>query len=976
MASLKTKFVELGFLIIQLMSLHVYQQVEGAVINIYSSTKPGTVLANLSIAGWTNYALRSNSFQVLSIDSSTGLVRMARQPNCENLPLNPFTLFVKRTSVYEPTKRSLSPLTVAIISQNCVLKFRSRLKCKDMIGTRVFNLRRIFTHLRGLNLNPMTIKLRNTTWRKYFRVGTKSDHLVLRRTLVDVQKPSVPIELVFPASNKNGRNKQVLVARVQLIIDCKHNIVKRKLRVRRRTHLSAPRFSNSYFTTHIREDASVGSTVSRISADDTNSGGAGKIVYRMAATQNLDSQSYFAMEHSTGLIKTLKALDRESMASHFFRVTAEYESHQSLYAEADLTITVDDVNDNGPKFESSSYSKVIPEDMYVGDTVLDVRARDLDAGSNAAILYSIVNRAGVNQVFRIGEDSGAITIDSPLDREAVAHYSLTIEARDQGLPPKTGRATVRITVSDVNDCAPQFSRQQYSASVREDARAGHLVLTVSASDKDLGTNGEVIYSFTSGNDLGLFSINRLNGEIKVSKPLDYDEDTHVHFLFVMAQDKGETPMYNETSVEIFVIDVNDNAPQFASSNFQETVSERENIGHTFTRIQAFDLDDGSNGQIVYSLVESRLPFGINSQSGDLYLTKKLDRETKERYDFHVKATDKGVPKKSSQTKVTVTVGDINDNPPKFSQPVYFGSIEEKARFGTTVLRVHATDPDLGQSRIFYSLESSDPGQRPCFRISGNGVITLSCRLDYSKTKFYSLIVKARDSRLEGSTILRINVTDSNTHKPIFLKRIYQEQINEATKVGGRVLTVRATDNDEGLNAKLTYAFEKSQQDFNINANTGDITVARLLDRETTPQYRFDVSATDHGNPRFKGTANVHITVTDVNDNRPRFLNSSYAKSILENVRPGTKVLEVSAVDDDDGSNKAITYSFATNGNYTCLFIYLFMFFLICGILHREPKKCNHLRYLYVQDCMMLCMRIVTHKSVLDGSPAINIAYLL
>ena len=88
-----------------------------------------------------------------------------------------------------------------------------------------------------------------------------------------------------------------------------------------------------------------------------------------------------------------------------------------------------------------------------------------------------------------------------------------------------------------------------------------------------------------------------------------------------------------------------------------------------------------------------------------------------------------------------------------------------------------------------------------------------------------------------------------------------------------------------------------------------------LDRETTSQYRFEVSATDHGNPLFKGTANVHIIVTDVNDNKPRFLQSNYEKSILENVRPGTRVLEVSAVDDDEGSNKAIIYSFAKNGKY-------------------------------------------------------------
>ncbi|XP_078343214.1 cadherin EGF LAG seven-pass G-type receptor 1-like [Oculina patagonica] len=630
----------------------------------------------------------------------------------------------------------------------------------------------------------------------------------------------------------------------------------------------------------------------------------------MEASQNLLSQSFFQIDADSGVIKTSALLDREKMSMHYFRVKAEYDQHRSLYAEADLTIIVDDVNDNAPKFESSSYSKVIPEDIYVGDTVLDVRARDEDTGSNADIRYSITNNGGVNSVFRIGQDSGSITVDRALDRESVQEYSLTIQASDGGSPPKTDTATVRITVTDVNDCVPQFSKREYTAKIREDVKPGVLVLAVRASDKDLGSNAEIVYSFSSGNDQGLFSINRLNGEIKVSKKLDY-EYIPVHTLFVMAQDKGEYPNYNETSVEIYLEDVNDNAPQFVNSDFQEVVSERENVGHTFTRVQAFDDDDGTNKQIVYSLVESNLPFGINSQTGDLYLTRKLDREKVDRYVFHVKAEDKGNPPLSNRAKVTVNVGDINDNPPKFSKPVYLGSVEENARFGTTILQVTATDPDLGQSNIVFTFDQSSR----CFRISGNtGVITLSCRLDYSKTRFYSLTVKARDNHLESSAFVRINVTDSNTHKPIFQQRIYRQRISEATAVGGRVLVVKATDDDQGLNAKLTYAIEQSMQDFKINAKTGEIIVASQLDRETTPQYRFEVSATDHGTPRFKGTANVHITVTDVNDNKPRFLQSNYGKSILENVRPGTKVLEVSAVDDDEGSNKAIIYSFARNGD--------------------------------------------------------------
>ena len=258
-----------------------------------------------------------------------------------------------------------------------------------------------------------------------------------------------------------------------------------------------------------------------------------------------------------------------------------------------------------------------------------MRARDLDTGSNADIRYNIINNSGINSAFAIGQSSGPITIDKHLDQETVQQYSLTVQASDSASPPKTGQATVWITVTDV--------KREYSKKIPENIKTGELVLTVSASDEDLGTNGEVTYSFSSGNDQELFSINHLSGQIKVNKKLDY-EYIPVQTLFVMAQDKGESPNYNKTLAEIYLIDVNDNPSQFVNFDFQETVSERESVGHTFT-----------NQQIIYSLVESNLPFGINSQTGDLYLTRKLDRETVNQYVFHVKAEDKGRPPMSSQT---------------------------------------------------------------------------------------------------------------------------------------------------------------------------------------------------------------------------------------------------------------------------------------------------------------------------------------
>ena len=292
----------------------------------------------------------------------------------------------------------------------------------------------------------------------------------------------------------------------------------------------------------------------------------------MEASQNLLSLLFFGIDPNTGLIKTSASSDREKMPTHYFRIKAEYEQDRSLYAEADLTINVDNLNDNAPNFESSSYRKVIPEDIYIGETVLDVWARDLDTGSNADIPYNIINNSGVNSAFAIGQSSGSITMDKHLDRETVQQYSLTVQASDSASPPKTGQATVRITVTDVNDCVPQFLKREYSKKIPENIKTGELVLTVSASDEDFGTNSEVTYSFSSGNDQELFSINHLNGQIKVNKKLDY-EYIPVHTLFVMAQDKGESPNYNETSVEIYLIDVNDNVPQFVNSDFQEMVSE-------------------------------------------------------------------------------------------------------------------------------------------------------------------------------------------------------------------------------------------------------------------------------------------------------------------------------------------------------------------------------------------------------------------
>ena len=145
-----------------------------------------------------------------------------------------------------------------------------------------------------------------------------------------------------------------------------NNFAKKVRRFRRRPQKTAPRFSSSQLIAKVRENRPVGTSVITIQAQDTNNGYAGKIKYSMEASQNLLSLSFFGIDPNTGLIKTSASLDREKMPTHYFRIKAEYEQDRSLYAEADLTIYVDDLNDNAPNFESSSYRKVIPEDIYIG----------------------------------------------------------------------------------------------------------------------------------------------------------------------------------------------------------------------------------------------------------------------------------------------------------------------------------------------------------------------------------------------------------------------------------------------------------------------------------------------------------------------------------------------------------------------------------------------------------------------------------
>lgn len=580
---------------------------------------------------------------------------------------------------------------------------------------------------------------------------------------------------------------------------------------------------------------------------------------------------------------------------------------------ATLTVTVSDTNDHVPLFELSEYREVIRENVEVGYEVLTIRATDSDAPSNANMLYRIVNSHGNNSVFEIDIRSGIVRTRGVIDRERVAEYQLIVEANDQGRDPGplSATATVYIIVEDENDNSPQFSEKRYFVQVREDVPVNTKILQVKASDRDKGNNAVIYYSIVSGNIRGQFYIDSLNGNIDIINPLDY-ETTREYTLRIKAQDGGRPPLINSTGlVMIQVIDVNDNAPLFVSTPFQATVLENVAIGYSVIHIQAIDADSGDNARLEYRLVDTPpdFPLVISNNTGWITVAMELDRETTEFYAFGVEARDNGIPSMTFSAGISITVLDVNDNNPTFTERVYNLRLNEDAPVGSSVLTVTAIDRDAN-SVVTYQISSGNTRNR--FSItsqSGGGLITLALPLDYKQERQYVLTVTASDGTRIDTVQVYINVTDANTHRPVFQSSHYTVSINEDKPIGTAVVIISASDEDTGENARITYIMEDNIPQFKIDSDTGTVTTQMELDYEDLASYTLAITARDNGIPQKSDTTYVEILINDANDNKPQFVRDLYKGTVYEDVPLSTSVLQISAMDRDSGLNGRVFYTF-------------------------------------------------------------------
>uniref|UniRef100_A0A8C0H696 Cadherin EGF LAG seven-pass G-type receptor 2 n=1 Tax=Chelonoidis abingdonii TaxID=106734 RepID=A0A8C0H696_CHEAB len=682
---------------------------------------------------------------------------------------------------------------------------------------------------------------------------------------------------------------------------------------RKRNVNTSPQFQPPTYQVSVPENRPAGTPVILLQAMDPDEGDAGRLQYSMAALFDSRSNSFFTMDPQSGAVSTAEELDRETKSTHVFRVTAVDHGTPRRTALATLTILVSDTNDHDPAFEQQEYKESVRENLEIGYEVLTVRATDGDASVNANILYQLLNGDGAHEAFEIDPRSGVIRTKGLVDRETVESYQLLVEASDQGRAPgpRSTTATIHIAVEDDNDNAPQFSEKRYVAQVPEDVAANSHVLRVTATDRDKGSNALVHYSIMSGNTRGQFYIDAQTGSIDVVSQLDY-ELSKEYTLRIRAQDAGRPPLSNISGlVTIQVLDVNDNAPIFVSTPFQSTVLENVPLGYSVLHIQAIDADSGDNARLQYALLEAgpRFPFAISNSTGWIVVASELDREMVDFYSFGVEARDHGSPPMASLASVSITVLDVNDNNPEFTAKEYSVRLNEDAAVGTSVLTVSAIDRDAN-SVITYQIANGNTRNR--FSItsqSGGGLITLALPLDYKLERQYLLTITASDgTRLDTAQVF-VNVTDANTHRPVFQSSHYTVNINEDRPVGTTVVLISATDEDTGENARITYFMEDSIPQFRIDVDTGGVTTQMELDYEDQVSYTLAITARDNGIPQKSDTTYLEILVNDVNDNAPQFLRDAYQGSVYEDVPAFTSVLQVSATDRDSGLNGRVFYTF-------------------------------------------------------------------
>ncbi|XP_043982263.1 protocadherin gamma-A5-like isoform X50 [Gambusia affinis] len=596
-----------------------------------------------------------------------------------------------------------------------------------------------------------------------------------------------------------------------------------------------------------------------------------------------DGDKYVELHNERGVLLIKNRIDRETLCGQTTPCSLHFqiilENPMEFYG---VTLEITDINDNPPSFQKSDVEFKISESAVRGAKFILDRAFDLDVGENGLKTYTLEPKE--HFVVKLhdqadGSKNVEMILEKPLDREKQEHISLVLTALDGGEPQRTGTMHILITVLDANDNAPVFTQSAYKASVREDSPVGTVVMAVTATDADEGSNGRITYSISSiiENTGDVFEVNAESGEITLKREVDY-EKAHSFQMNIRASDDGG--LGDSCKVTIDVIDVNDNQPNIQIISKSNVISEGATLGTVVTMINIEDVDSGDNGK-VHCYINENIPFLMKYSSGEFYnlLTENdLDREIASEYNITVTCSDEGVPSLSSSVTLNLQISDVNDNAPVFEHSSYQAYIVENNTPGVSVFTVKATDADWNQnSRISYILEESSINGVPVSSYvsisADSGVIHAVRSFDYEQMKDFQFTIKAQDGGsppLSSNVTIKILIQDQNDNPPQVLYPVQTggsmvaEMVPRSADVGYLVTKVVAVDVDSGQNAWLSYKLQKATDRalFEVGLQNGEIRTFRQVTDKDAVKQRLTVIVEDNGQPSRSATVIVNVAVAD------------------------------------------------------------------------------------------------------------------